>query len=68
MSERLEPDHVCEPEREDVAYLCFDCRWRWFPDGYWDYDGEAGEIFVPYESECPNCGEWDTDEDFGGKA
>ena len=53
-----------EPEREIPQRICLDCRWTWIPeDGTWEPDDEGGEVFMPYEKECPKCGSDETDED-----
>ncbi|MDP9485375.1 MAG: hypothetical protein M3Q49_06225 [Actinomycetota bacterium] len=59
----LEPPYVNDDYPDTPEWVCFDCRHRWVPDGYWDYD--EGLVFVPEPRECPFCGSEDTDEFFG---
>ncbi len=54
----LEPDWVYDDYPDTPERVCFDCRMRWVPDGYWDYD--EGPVFVPEPRECPLCGSEDT--------
>ncbi len=60
----LEPPYVHDDYPDTPERVCFDCRHRWVPDGYWDRD-DGGDIFVPKHRECPMCGSDDTDEFFG---